>query len=67
VDDNGVEFTTPALNSGNQDVYGKNSWAMSYVYQAGNTGKIKIHITLKGDKGSLHLYGLTNHAVPAPR
>jgi hypothetical protein len=54
------------INSNNLDVFGKNSWAMSYVYQAGNTGKINIHIT-NNEGGGLHLYGLTNHAVDAPR
>jgi len=64
--DDAVEFTTPKIdqNRGNLDppnMSGNVSWAMSYVYQADSSGKIKVIIDLADDKtGTYHLYGLTN-------
>jgi hypothetical protein len=64
--DGAVEFTTPKINQNDANLDPPNltgdvSWAMSYVYQADATGKIKVIIDIADDfTGSYHLYGLTN-------
>jgi hypothetical protein len=62
--DGSVEYTTPFITTDNPtlppvNLAGAASWATSYVYQAGSTGKIKINI----DETSYLLYGLTNQEI----
>ena len=66
-----LEYTTPKIdqNRGNltpPGMSGNVSWAMSCVYQADSSGKMKVIIDLASDQsGTYHLYGLTNRAVPS--
>jgi len=67
--DGSVEFTTPKIDQNRAaltppGLSGDVSWAMSYVYQADASGKIKIIIDLADDQtGTYHLYGLTNETI----
>jgi hypothetical protein len=65
--DGSAEFTTPEINTGNPtlppvSLSGAASWATSYVYQAGSTGKIKIYFDFTPGQ-AYQLYGLTNHEI----
>ncbi len=66
-----VEYTTPKIDQNRANLTppgmsGNVSWVTSYVYQADNTGKMKVTIDLANDQnGTYHLYGLTNELVPA--
>ena len=67
--DGSVEFTTPKINQDDPSLAtpglsGDVSYAISYVYQADASGKIKVTIDLADDKtGTYHLYGLTNQEL----
>jgi len=66
--DDSVEFTTPIIDQSDATqsppgLSGDVSYAMSYVYQADASGKIKIIIDLVDiEVATYHLYGLTNQA-----
>jgi len=68
--DGSVEFTTPKLDQSRPDLTppglsGNVSWAISHVYQADASGKMKVIIDLAPDKtGTYHMYGLTNEELP---
>jgi hypothetical protein len=63
-----VEYVTEEINQDDgtlapMNMSGDVAWAMSYVYQADTSGKIKVIIDLVGGGGTYHIYGLTNHEV----
>ena len=68
--DGSVEFTTPKIDQNRATLAppwlpGNVSWAMSYVYRADASGKIRVIIDLADDQtGTYHLYGLTNEELP---
>jgi hypothetical protein len=71
--DGSVEYTTPVIGSNDSSSSPINlpagcTWAMSYLYQAGTAGTIKM--TLDNLTNGLHFYGLTNNTTderpPAP-
>jgi len=67
--DGSVEHTTPKIDQNRATLVppglsGNVSWAMSYVYLAEASGKIRIIIDLADDQtGTYHLYGLTNEEL----
>ena len=68
--DGSVEFTTPKIDQNRPTLTppglsGNVSWALSHVYQADATGKMKVTIDLAPDQsGTYHLYGITNEELP---
>jgi hypothetical protein len=70
--DRSVEFTTPKIDQNVSSLTppglsGDVAWAVSYVYQADTTGKIKVTIDLANDAfGTYHLYGITNAETDPP-
>jgi len=69
--DGSVEFTTPKIDQNRATLVppwlsSNVSWAVSYVYRADASGKIRVIIDLADDStGTYHLYGLTNEELPA--
>jgi len=69
--DGSVELTTPKIDQNRATLVppwmtSNVSWAVSYVYRADASGKIRVVIDLADDQtGTYHLYGLTNEELPA--
>ena len=67
--DGSVEYTTPKIDQNDPTLTppglsGDVSYAMSYVYQADASGKIKVIIDLADDHTDIyHLYGVTNEEL----
>lgn len=68
--DNSVEFSTTKINQNDSTLpdpgFASNaSYALSYKYQAGPNGSIRVNIDLADDQnGTYHLYGITNAVNP---
>lgn len=68
--DNSVEFSTTKINQNDSTLpdpgFASNaSYALSYKYQAGPNGSIRVNIDLADDQtGTYHLYGITNAVDP---
>jgi hypothetical protein len=68
--DGSIEFTSPKIDQNRAALIppglsGNVSWAMSHVYQADASGKLRVIIDLADDQtGTYHLYGLTNQELP---